>query len=73
MTGPSLHGYAFWWSKTPCVEDTLLVAEVICEQLQMHGCVVIGPAAHVSATLLLARGEELDGAFLMGTVHEHFG
>ncbi len=46
------------------VEDTLLVAEVICAQLEGAGSIVIGPAARLPQALALARAEELDGAVL---------
>lgn len=46
------------------VEDMLLVAEVICEQLESCGCIVVGPAARVGRALVLAREEPLDGALL---------
>ena len=46
------------------VEDTMLVADVIVEQLQDCGCEVVGPAARVNRALELARREKLDGALL---------
>lgn len=46
------------------VEDTLLVAEVICDQLQSCGCEVVGPVARLRGGLALAAAERLDGAVL---------
>ncbi|MFL5256644.1 MAG: response regulator [Rhodopila sp.] len=46
------------------VEDTLLVADLIVDELQEIGCHVIGPAARVEQGLALARAEALDGALL---------
>jgi len=46
------------------VEDMLLLAEVIVEELRDHGCRVVGPAARVGQALALATSAELDGALL---------
>ena len=46
------------------VEDTLLVADLIVEELQEVGCMVVGPAPRVERGLALARSERLDGALL---------
>jgi len=46
------------------VEDTLLVAESICDILEHVGCTVIGPAPRADRALELACGTELDGAVL---------
>jgi CheY-like chemotaxis protein len=46
------------------VEDMLLVAEVIVEELQDRGCSVVGPAARLAHGLALAAESELDGALL---------
>jgi DNA-binding response OmpR family regulator len=46
------------------VEDTLLVAEAICDFLEDCGSVVVGPAARLEAALVLARDEQIDGALL---------
>ncbi len=46
------------------VEDTLLVAESICDILEHVGCVVVGPAARADSALALTREAELDGAVL---------
>ncbi len=46
------------------VEDTVLVAELIVEQLGEHGCSVVGPAARLSDALRLAAREQFDGALL---------
>jgi DNA-binding response OmpR family regulator len=46
------------------VEDTLLIADLIVEELREAGCHVIGPAPRVERGLTLARAEPLDGALL---------
>lgn len=46
------------------VEDTLMVAETLVDQLEEFGCQVIGPASHLTRGLDLARRERLDGALL---------
>lgn len=46
------------------VEDTLLVADMIVEELSDHGCRIVGPAPRLAQGLSLATGEALDGAFL---------
>ena len=46
------------------VEDTLMVAEVIAETLEMAGVTVIGPVGRVGTALALAERETLDGALL---------
>jgi|SRR4051794_37317997 CheY-like chemotaxis protein len=46
------------------VEDTLLIADLIVEQLEEVGCDVIGPASHVERALALVEAERLDGALL---------
>ena len=46
------------------VEDTLMLAEVLVDQLEDHGCQVVGPAAQLKSGLELARSEVLDGALL---------
>lgn len=46
------------------VEDSLLVAEVIAETLQSHGCDVVGPISRLQRALPLARDEPLHGAVL---------
>jgi len=56
---PSLQGL-----RILVVEDMLLVAEVIVEELHDHGCRVVGPAARVKPALALATSAELDGALL---------
>jgi CheY-like chemotaxis protein len=55
----SLHGL-----RVLVVEDMLLVADVIVEELRDRGCSVVGPAARLEHGLALATGEELDGALL---------
>ena len=46
------------------VEDTLLVADLMCDCLESFGCTVVGPVAGVQAALDLAVSESLDGALL---------
>ena len=46
------------------VEDTLLIAEVIADELRDQGCSVIGPASRLQQGLALAADERLDGALL---------
>jgi DNA-binding response OmpR family regulator len=46
------------------VEDTLLIADVIVDELQDQGCKVVGPVPRVAPGLALATTEQLDGAFL---------
>jgi DNA-binding response OmpR family regulator len=46
------------------VEDSLLVAEVIAETLESHGCDVVGPVSRLQRALPLARDEPLHGALL---------
>jgi DNA-binding response OmpR family regulator len=46
------------------VEDTLLIAEVIADELRDRGCNVVGPAARLEQGLALAADEGLDGALL---------
>jgi CheY-like chemotaxis protein len=56
---PDLHGL-----RILVVEDMLLVADVIVEELLDHGCSVAGPVARLEHGLALAACEELDGALL---------
>jgi len=46
------------------VEDVLLMAEVIADQLEECGCTVVGPVAHLAEAKTLAREAPLDGAVL---------
>jgi DNA-binding NtrC family response regulator len=46
------------------VEDTMLVADLISEELKEAGCAVVGPAGHLTQALALAEAEALNGAFL---------
>src|SRR5689334_22591058 len=47
------------------VEDTYLIADLVCGVLEEDGCTVLGPAPRLAAGLELARGPEtLDGALL---------
>lgn len=50
------------------VEDELLIAVLIEEFLQAHGCVVVGPASKLEAALRLADDEKLDAAILDVTI-----
>jgi len=46
------------------VEDTMLIAELIRDELEGCGCTVIGPVGHLDQGLALASDGPLDGAFL---------
>ncbi len=46
------------------VEDMLLVAEVIVDELTDLGCNVVGPASRLQQGLALATGEQFDCALL---------
>ncbi len=46
------------------VEDVLLMAEVIRDELVECGCTVIGPVAHLAEAVAFARDASLDGALL---------
>jgi len=46
------------------VEDVLLMADVIRDQLEECGCTVVGPVAHLEDAMALAREAPLDGALL---------
>ena len=46
------------------VEDVLLVADLIRDQLESFGCTVIGPTARVDSALRLLETTPLDGALL---------
>ena len=46
------------------VEDVMVMADVICDQLAECGCTVVGPVAHLADALPLAREAALDGALL---------
>ena len=46
------------------VEDVLVMADMICDQLAECGCTVVGPVAHLADALPLARDAPLDGALL---------
>ncbi len=46
------------------VEDMLLVADVIVDELTELGCSVVGPASRLQEGLALAKGEQFDGALL---------
>lgn len=56
---PDLHGL-----RILVVEDMLLIAEVIEDELRERGCEVVGPAARLEQGLALAINAELDGALL---------
>jgi DNA-binding response OmpR family regulator len=57
--GIDLHGL-----RVLVVEDMLLIADLITEELQDKGCDVVGPAPRVERGLTLANTERLDGALL---------
>jgi DNA-binding response OmpR family regulator len=46
------------------VEDVLLLADMIAEELQDDGCQVVGPVGRVEQGFALADREQLDGALL---------
>jgi CheY-like chemotaxis protein len=46
------------------VEDTMLIADVIVDELETCGCKVIGPAGRLAHAIELAQEAELDGALL---------
>lgn len=46
------------------VEDILLVADVIQDQLESCGCTVVGPVSRVQSALRLVEAAPLDGALL---------
>ncbi len=56
---PDLHGL-----RVLVVEDMLLVADVIVEDLRDHGCSIVGPAARLDEGVALAVTAQLDGALL---------
>lgn len=59
MNEPNLAGL-----RVLVVEDTLLVADVIADELRDGGAEVIGPVSRLKAALQCAREEALDGALL---------
>ena len=46
------------------VEDTLLIADLLADQLRDEGFDVVGPVPRVAQALALATAERLDGALL---------
>jgi two-component system response regulator ChvI len=46
------------------VEDRLLIADRICDSLQEHGCLIVGPTGSLQAACGLARTADIDGAVL---------
>jgi CheY-like chemotaxis protein len=46
------------------VEDVLLIADVIRDELEDCGCDVVGPVARLQPAITLAREEKLDGAII---------
>lgn len=46
------------------VEDAFLIADLLCDALESHGCEVVGPASNIDKGLQMARDKPLDGAFL---------
>jgi DNA-binding response OmpR family regulator len=46
------------------VEDTVLLADLIADELEEEGCQVVGPVGRLEQALALAGTEALDGALL---------
>lgn len=46
------------------VEDTTLVADSICDELQSHGCEIVGPIGRLQLALSAAREQTLSGVLL---------
>jgi DNA-binding response OmpR family regulator len=46
------------------VEDTELIADSICDELQSYGCEIVGPIGRLQQALSAARDETLNGALL---------
>lgn len=56
---PDLHGL-----RILVVEDAFLIADLLCDALESHGCEVVGPAPSVVKGLQMVQDRPLDGAFL---------
>ena len=59
LDASNLHGL-----RVLVVEDTLLIADMIADELRDRGCNVVGPVSRLEQGLNLAKGEQLDGALL---------
>lgn len=59
QTACDLHGL-----RILVVEDMLLIADLIVDELQENGCLIIGPAPRLAQGLAMATTERLDGALL---------
>jgi DNA-binding NarL/FixJ family response regulator len=46
------------------VEDSFLVAEELCQELEDEGCCIVGPASRIARAFALADGAPIDGAVL---------
>jgi DNA-binding response OmpR family regulator len=55
---------AFAGRRVLVVEDDFLISLTTTDLLESTGCVIVGPAARMSAALELARSESLDAAIL---------
>ena len=55
------------------VEDVLLIAEVIRDELEDCGCEVVGPVPRLQPALEMARKEALDGAVIDVNLHGELG
>jgi DNA-binding response OmpR family regulator len=64
MLMSNLHEQGLRGLRVLIVEDTLLVADLIVEELEEAGCTIVGPAPRVERGLALAKAETLDGALL---------
>ncbi len=54
------------------VEDEVLIALEIADELTNAGCTVLGPARRLEAAMAFAHGEELDAALLDVNLAGHF-
>jgi len=46
------------------VEDTTLIADSICDELQSHGCEIVGPIGRLQQALSAAREQDMNGVLL---------
>jgi CheY-like chemotaxis protein len=61
---PAVDGSDLRGLRVLVVEDVLLIADMIVQELQDQGCSVVGPAPRLEQGLALATSEALDGALL---------